>query len=143
VVDREEDGSLEQLWLCPDLPPASDRTWHPVGLEIHYWYADTVKLNDALFALWLAFGNDSVLVAIHRRNGTSRLLVYTAASREAAQARYYNTIRPGIRPPIMGLRIFEQRRWDALTELLSARSVTSEAVDPASVLAEMIETDPR
>jgi hypothetical protein len=49
--------------------------------------------------------------------------VYTAARREIAQGRYYNTIHAELRPPIMGLRLFEEPRWEALGELLSAVSV--------------------
>lgn len=119
MFDREHEGSLEQVWLCPDLPPARDRSSLPVGVEVYCWFADTARLNESLLALWEMFGRDSVLVAIRRRNDVSRMLVYTAAREAVVHTRYY-AVRGTLRPTAMGLRVVEEPGRDALGELLSS-----------------------
>jgi hypothetical protein len=119
------DGDDEKLWLCPDLPPLRERSSHPLAVAINYWFAETPEfagmptLNEALFALWRAFGHDSMLVAVHRRGIVNALLIYTAAPKDVADRRYY-AIRQALRPPISGVRFIEEPQWDALTELMSS-----------------------
>jgi hypothetical protein len=122
LVDTDD----EQLWLCPDLPPVSERSRQPVAMHIAYWatdmpqYAYLPTLNDALFALWRAFGHDSVLAAIRRGHDFfSHLLIYTAAPKGIADRRY-DDIRQALRPLSMNLRFTEEPRWDALIELMSS-----------------------
>jgi hypothetical protein len=119
VLDREVDGSLEQVWLSPDLPPETDRLWHPLGVEFFCWFGDVDKLNEGLRAFWEAFGHDSILVAVRRRGDTCRVLAYTAASEAMVHPRYL-AVRGVLRPTAMGLRLVRAPRWGALTEVLSS-----------------------
>jgi hypothetical protein len=111
-------GEDEQLWLCQDLPPVRERGARPVGMAISY-SSNTDKLNEALLAFWRAFGHDSVLAAIHRKDGVSRLLLYTAAPQDVADRRFY-TVRQLLRPPSIGVRLLVEPGWDALVELMSS-----------------------
>jgi hypothetical protein len=119
VIDRESEGNLEQVWVWPDLPPETERRWHPLAVEVFCWYAELDKLNEALAVLWGAFGRDSLLVAMERKDGTVRVLVYTTASEAVAHTRY-ETVRGVLRPTAMGLRVVDEPAWDTLGELLTS-----------------------
>jgi hypothetical protein len=126
VLDRELDGSLEQVWLSPDLPPEKDRLWHPLGVELYCWFGDVDGLNAGLRAFWEAFGHDSILVAVRRRGDTCRVLAYTAASEAMVHPRYL-AVRRVLRPTALGLRLVRAPRWGALAEVLSSLEPASEA----------------
>jgi hypothetical protein len=126
VLEREAEGSLEQVWLNGDLPSESERRWHPLGVEVFCWFADLAKLNDALAVLWRAFGHDSVLVAIRRKDDSIRVLVYTTAP-EAMVHKRYLAVRQVLRPTAMGLRVVDEPTWETLGELLSSLEPRPEA----------------
>ena len=111
VLERESEGSLEQVWLNGDLPSESERRWHPLGVEVFCWFADLAKLNDALAILWRAFGHDSVLVAIRRKDDSIRVLVYTTAPEGMVHKRYL-AVRQVLRPTAMGLRVVNEPTWE-------------------------------
>jgi hypothetical protein len=130
VLDRESDDSLEQVWIAPELPPESERRWHRLGVEVFCFCADLARLDDTLAALWRAFGGDSVLVAMRRRDDSVRVLLYTTAQEEMVHRRYL-AVRGVLRPTAMGLRLVPEPTWDTLGELLASLEPKPEAAPAA------------
>jgi hypothetical protein len=126
VLDRELDGSLEQVWLSPDLPPERERLWHPLGVEFYCWFGDVDKLNAGLRALWEGFGRDSILIAVRRKGDSCRVLAYTAAPEAMVHHRYL-AVRSVLRPTAMGLRLVRKPGRDAVAELLASLEPESES----------------
>ena len=137
VLDRDLDGSPEQVWLNPDLPPERDRIWHSLGVEFFWWFGDVDKLNGGLLAFWEAFGRDSVLLAVRRDNATCHVLVYTAALEPMVHHRYL-AVKDVLRPIAMGVRLVRKPGRDAVAELLASLEPKSES--PVAPRAE--ESDP-
>jgi hypothetical protein len=90
-------------------------------VEIFGWSQREEGLNTSLCSLWEAFGNDSVLAAVRRRDEASRVLLYTSG-REWVVHERYRAVRSRLRPMAMGLRLAHGPAWDALEQLLAELS---------------------
>jgi hypothetical protein len=116
VLERDVDGTRELLWINPQLPPASERTSHPLRVEILCWFEDLPKTNVALRVIGDFFRRDSVLAAISRRDDSTRVLFYTAAGEPIVQERYL-AVRMVLRPTAIGLRASVEPTWASLADV--------------------------
>ena len=126
VVDRERDGSRERLWISPSLPGPSERSRHPLRVELLCWFADTAKVNVGLEIVRDSFHHDTILAAVRRTDDATRLTLYTGASEAVVHERYF-AVRAVLRPTAIGLRVISDAKWEALCALLGYQSLPAAA----------------
>jgi hypothetical protein len=127
VLERDDDGTRELLWIDPRLPSVPDRASHPLRVEILCWFADLPKMNAGLRVVGDFFQRDSVLAAVSRRDDSTRFLFYTATWEAMVQERYL-AVRAVLRPTAIGLRAAVEPSWESLTAIASTLGAPPTAV---------------
>jgi hypothetical protein len=124
----------ERLWVNPELPTPAARTRYRQRVELLVWFEEPARLRDGLLVVGDFFATDSVLAAVARSGGATRLLLYTATWQPIVQERYL-AIRAVLRPTPMALRVAMDPAWQSLTDALhGARAVLAAERAPRPVL---------
>lgn len=117
VAGRAVPGGHEEVWVSPQLPPASERERYPLRVALLCRFEDVARMNADLRVVRGYFHRDSWLVAIRRRGPSSELVLYTSCRAAIVEQRYL-ALRGALQARVVGLSTARDPRWELLATLM-------------------------
>ena len=119
VFECVVEGVDQYLWVNLLLPPPHEQGKYGLRVEVLCWFESLHSMNAGLAVMYDHFHEDSVLVAMRRRDDATRIVLYTAARESVVHERYLG-VRAVLRPTAIGLRMAHESAWESFGAVLDA-----------------------